>query len=170
MQEDSIAVEGRLALLEALEGEIRLTSGLGVLFSQAIAARLGLTPTELECLDQILLGEDVTAGALAKSTGLTTGAITGIVDRLERAGYARRERDPRDRRRVLVKVTPTARMRAMPFYRALQREMGRLLAEYRDDEIALLLGYFRRTRSVMQGEIAKLRSERPIPRPRPRRR
>ncbi len=78
----------------------RLTRDLStetILLHQAIADRLGLNPTDHKCLSLLLdAGEPITAGELAVRTGLTTGAITGIVDRLERARFVRRERDPND--------------------------------------------------------------------------
>ena len=77
-----------------------------VLYHEAIADRLGLSATEWKCLGLLRKSGPITAGRLAELTGLTTGAITGIVDRLERAGRARRASDPHDRRRVIIEVIP----------------------------------------------------------------
>src|SRR5918997_2875361 len=77
-----------------------------VLFNQAVADRLGMNPTDLQCLNMLLEAGPVAAGRLAEETGLTTGAVTGVIDRLERAGYAWRERDPKDKRRVAVHPPP----------------------------------------------------------------
>src|SRR5438132_5236412 len=74
------------------------------MFHQTVADRLGLNPTDHKCVDLLLLKGPMTAGELADSTGLTTGAITGAVDRLEKAGYVHRQPDPGDRRRVIVRV------------------------------------------------------------------
>jgi DNA-binding MarR family transcriptional regulator len=167
-QPESAEASDRKAAVAALDAAVRHATGLGVMFSQAVAARLRLSPTELECLDHILMGTSVTAGSLAEVTGLTSGAITGLIDRLEAAGYARRARDPADRRRVLVQATPAARMRAIPYYEGLQQRMERLVDGYSDAELALLLDYFRRAATVMQDEIARLEAERPLPRPTPR--
>ncbi|MBA2518706.1 MAG: MarR family transcriptional regulator, partial [Chloroflexia bacterium] len=65
-----------------------MVTGQSVLFSQAIADQVGLNPTDLEALEVLLRQGPLTAGKLAEITGLTTGAITGVVDRLERKGYA----------------------------------------------------------------------------------
>src|SRR5919109_4685045 len=92
---------GRAALLAALEREMRRMSGQSVLFSHAVAERVGMHPTDLECLGFLADEGPLPAGRLAELTGLTTGAVTRMVDRLERAGYVRREADPRDRRRVI---------------------------------------------------------------------
>src|SRR5580658_8782937 len=106
--------------MEALGAGLRELSGLGVLYSHAVAARLDLAPTDLECLGYLADGP-VTAGALAEATRLTTGAITGVIDRLERAGLAKRESDPTDRRRVLVRATPSSQARVAPLYAPMQR-------------------------------------------------
>ena len=108
------------------------------MFSETVAGRLGLSPTDLKCLDMVMLGERVTAGDLARATGLTTGAVTGIIDRLEKAGFARRERDPEDRRRVYVRGDPTAAHAAMPYYQSLSQSMGKMLCYERRGEIAFL--------------------------------
>lgn len=77
----------------------------------AIAAKLGLGPSDLRCLRLVRAADaPVRAGHLAEQTGLTTGAITGVLDRLEREGYVRREKDPGDRRQVLVHAAPQAQM------------------------------------------------------------
>ncbi len=149
----------RKALLETLDRQMRQASGLGVMFSQAVANRLGLTPTELESLDILATGDRITAGDLARATGLTTGAVTGLIDRLEQAGYARRERDPRDRRRVYVRLQPKAMKRAGPFYESLALSVAGMLTGYSDKEIALLVDYFTRARAVMAKEIEKLAGE-----------
>jgi DNA-binding MarR family transcriptional regulator len=146
----------RRELLESLDRELRQASGLGTVFSETVASRLGLSPTDLECLDMVMLGERVTAGDLAKATGLTTGAVTGIIDRLEKAGFARRERDPEDRRRVYVRGDPAAAHAAMPYYQSLSEAMAKMLERYSDEEIAFLVDYFARARQVMAGQLEKL--------------
>src|SRR5262245_65424320 len=74
-----------------------------VLFQQAIADRLGLNSTDLMCLSLLSDAEPLTAGQLAEATGLTTGSVTVMIERLETAGYVRREKDATDRRRVIVR-------------------------------------------------------------------
>ena len=74
-------------------------------FDALAAARLGIGPTDLRCLDLIQGRGGLTAGELATAAGLTTGAVTAVTDRLERAGLARRVRDASDRRKVNLKVT-----------------------------------------------------------------
>jgi DNA-binding MarR family transcriptional regulator len=134
----------REALLRALNHAMRESSGKGVIYSQAVATRLGINSTDLECLDFIVMRGPVAAGELAAATGLTTGAITGVIDRLERAGFARRERDAHDRRKVLVRALPAIERRAAPLFQPMERAAMAVLARYTDKELALLLDVFTR--------------------------
>src|SRR5262245_9770784 len=131
----------RAQLLAELNAALRDVSGLGVLFSQTVAARLGVNSTDLECLDIVVQQGSATAGAIASATGLTTGAITGVIDRLERAGFARREADPADRRRVIVRVPSEAMARMAPLFAPMERASMAALADYDDAQLALLLGF-----------------------------
>jgi DNA-binding MarR family transcriptional regulator len=143
-------------LIADLNRAAREASGLGNLFGNAVAARLGINPTDVECLGVIAAG-DVTAGDLARATGLTTGAITGVIDRLEKAGLARRERDRNDRRKVYVRMTPAGRTAGAAHYGCLGRAVDRLAGRYSAAEIALLTDYFDRSRAIMLREIERLR-------------
>ena len=98
--------KARAALLQELEEAMRRSSAQGVLFGQTVANVAGISGSDLECLDFLNLEGRVTAGRLAEVTGLTTGAITGVVDRLEKAGLVRRERDEADRRKVFIATVP----------------------------------------------------------------
>jgi DNA-binding MarR family transcriptional regulator len=148
---------GRAELAAALNVAIRDVSGLGVLYSQAVAARLGVNSTDLECLDHIARGP-VTAGALAQATGLTTGAITGVIDRLEHAGLARRKSDPADRRKVLVSPTSAVRRRVAPFFEPMERIASAALAGYSDAELALLLEFLERARDFSVAAMKELQA------------
>jgi DNA-binding MarR family transcriptional regulator len=144
------------ALIADLNRAAREASGLGNVFANAVAARLGVNPTDVECLGVISAAENVTAGDLARATGLTTGAITGIVDRLEKAGLARRARDADDRRKVYVRMTAAGRAKAAALYGSLGRAVDRLAAKYSAAEVALLTRYFDESRAIMLAQIAKL--------------
>jgi DNA-binding MarR family transcriptional regulator len=98
--------KARAALLTELEHAVRKSSALGVIFGQTVANKVGMSSSDLECLDFLNIESRVTAGRLAELTGLTTGAITGMVDRLEKAGWVRRERDDNDRRKVFIAIVP----------------------------------------------------------------
>jgi DNA-binding MarR family transcriptional regulator len=78
-------------VLGVLQEQLRRLTAQSVLFGDAVAKRAGLNGSDLECLDFVHLRKDATAGELARETGLTTGAITGVIDRLEKAGYVHRE-------------------------------------------------------------------------------
>lgn len=148
----------REELAVALNAAMRDASGQGVLYSQAVAQRLGINSTDLECLDLVVLRGPVTAGALAEATGLTTGAITGVIDRLERAGFACRERDPSDRRKVLVRALPVVEERIAPLFEPMQRAAMGTLSPYRDEDLALLLDFFIRAREASLAAMTELRA------------
>src|SRR5437764_14336088 len=84
--------------------ELRQLTSLGASFYRAAAARLGMTVTDMQVIDLLESTGPTTAGQLADLTGLTTGAITGMLNRLEETGLLRRERDPNDGRRVIVRL------------------------------------------------------------------
>lgn len=150
--------EKRTRLIETLNLASRQASGLGVLFGETVAAGLGINHTDLECLGMVLLQDGLTAGEIAKTSGLTSGAVTGIIDRLDRAGLARREPDPKDRRKVRVRPTPKGRAVETGPYQSFGKAMDRLTATYSDAEIALLIDYFSRTERVILAEMEKLKA------------
>lgn len=137
----------------------RIGSAQSVLLSQAAADRLGMASSDIECYDLLSLHGPMTAGRLAEITGLTTGAITGVVDRLERAGYARRARDAQDRRRVIVEPLLERRAEAAPIFGPLAQATLALLARYSDEEIALLLDFWQRANTMTQAQIDRIRLE-----------
>ena len=110
-------------LVEALISAFRASGNQDSAFENLAADRLGVNRTDLHCLNAIENANGLTAGELAEEAGLTSGAVTGVVDRLERAGFARRVPDPADRRRVKVEVTPE-------FYASAEQIWGPLAAEW----------------------------------------
>lgn len=146
---------GRAEVLQALQRELRTMSTRTVMLSQAVAGRLGLSPTDLETME-ILSAGPVTAGRLAELTGLTTGAITGVVDRLERAGYVRRERDTDDRRRVIVRLLPERARRLERMFEPVARAMADLHGRYSDAELTLFLDYVRRANAIGHEQTARI--------------
>jgi DNA-binding MarR family transcriptional regulator len=153
-------------LMAALNRAMRDASGQGVLYSQAVAARLGINSTDLECLDIIVMRGPVTAGELARATSLTTGAITGVIDRLDRAGFAKREHDATDRRKVLVRALPAVKRRIMPLFEPMERAAMSALSGYDDKELALLLNFFVRAHEAAVAAMAMLGAERAAPKKR----
>ena len=155
----------RQELIAALNQTMRDASGTGVLYSQAVAERLGINATDLECLDHIVTKGPLAAGALAEATGLTTGAITGVVDRLERAGFAKREHDTEDRRKVLVRALPAVMKRIMPLFSPMERHALAALQTLGDDELASFLETMERMNDVSRKALKELLE---IPKPRGR--
>jgi len=152
--------DGRAAAIRRIGDLGREESARSVMFLQAVAGRLGLSATELKCLDLAMRagpGEPLTAGRLARLTGLTTGAITGVVDRLEAGGFVRRERDPRDRRRVIVRLLPRREAELAPLFSSLGRAMAELCGRYRQKELALIEDFMARTIRVLHEETLRLR-------------
>lgn len=147
------------ALSARLDRAIRETSAQSALFSSAIAQRLGITINDIECLDIINLNGPMTAGKLAETTGLTTGAITGIVDRLSTVGLVMREPDPADRRRVIVRVKSEVPGRVSPFYRSIKRRLEKVCDEYSEKELLLLVQFYEKALGALREETIALRNE-----------
>src|SRR5882757_1080597 len=133
--------KARAALMQELENALRRSSAQGVIFGQTVANVAGISGSDLECLDFLNLEGRVTAGRLAEVTGLTTGAITGVVDRLEKAGFVRRERDETDRRKVFIATVPENVAKIGKFYEHMQRAMQKVCSTYSDAELRLLLRF-----------------------------
>src|SRR5258707_5633352 len=146
----------RAALMQELEHAIRRSSGVGAIFSHTVADRAGVSSSDLECLDFLNLEGRVTAGRLAEVTGLTTGAITGVVDRLEKAGFVRRERDESDRRKVFIAIVPENVAKIARFYTHMQRAMLKEWEAYSDAELRLLLRFMTQGYQTMLAAIEEL--------------
>lgn len=146
--------------MDALGGAACRLGTATVMFRQAVASRLGLSATDHKCLDVLAAAGAVSAGRLAQLTGLSTGAITGIIDRLERAGFARRKPDPDDRRRIIVHPDLQAiELGISPLFRSLAGAMAELNLSYDDSQRALILDYLTRCRDLLQQETACLKSD-----------
>ena len=119
MSKDS---EKRSELVAAMSQEFRHLATATILFHQAIADRLGMHLTDHKCGDILVQTGPITAGELAERTGLTTGAITGVIDRLEKAGYVRRVKDPDDRRRVIIEpLAERIKGQIVPLFQSIGR-------------------------------------------------
>jgi len=127
--------------MQELETAMRKSSAQGTIFAAAVAERAGISGSDMDCMDFLNLEGRMTAGRLAGLTGLTSGAITGVVDRLEKAGFVRRERDDSDRRKVFIAPVPERMMEIGHFYQLMQRAMEKQAAGYTDAELRLLLRY-----------------------------
>ncbi|BCJ68478.1 MarR family winged helix-turn-helix transcriptional regulator [Polymorphospora rubra] len=127
-----------------------------VLFHEAIARRLGLNAAEHKALGMIIRAGPLPTGALAPLLGVGASAVTGIVDRLERAGYVRREPDPADRRRILVAADPTRAPDLTDIFADLGREMGAFMSRYDEREMAAVVDYVTNTIRVLKTRTARL--------------
>ncbi|WP_299560948.1 MarR family transcriptional regulator [uncultured Mycolicibacterium sp.] len=130
----------RAEVLTRLTAELRMQALRSVMLHSAVAARLGITVTDFNCLNVLSLEGPQTAGRLAERTGLTRGgAVTAMIDRLEAAGYVRRRRDPADRRRVLVELEESATARIAPLFAEFGASVDEYLDGYPTDQLRLLL-------------------------------
>lgn len=133
--------KARAALLRELENAMRKATAQGTMFAKTVADRAGISSSDMDCMDFLNVEGRMTAGRLAELTGLTTGAITGVIDRLEKAGFVRRERDESDRRKVFIAPVAERMMEIGRFYALVQRAMHKQSDRYSDAELKLLSRY-----------------------------
>src|SRR5262245_59996472 len=138
----------RADLVRAILMAGRQSSAGAIMLHQAVADRLGLHPTDHKCADLLCHGGPMAAGDLAERTGLTTGAVTAVIDRLEAAGYVRREADPSDRRRVIVRVIPSRLRGVGRLFEPLAAAMAELFVRYTDRELATILDFMHHSSEI----------------------
>lgn len=161
------APKGRTADYKAVArigNAMRRMGAQSLIVSQTVAARFGLNTTDLECLDLIQLEGDVPAGRLSAVTGLTSGATTALIDRLERAGYVERIDDPADRRRVLVRIRKGAIGEIARTYIPMHKRLFALWSGYSDAELALVEDFLDRSLALSVECVAEMRAARQPPR------
>lgn len=147
-----------MPITQAVMGELRGLDSELDLMSQAIADRLGVNRTDARCLDLIHEVGSMTPSQLAERMGLTAGAITTVLDRLERGRWIVRGHDTVDRRRVLVRNNEAMGGIVHPLYRDLQSATRRALSAYSDAELQLILEFLRRTRSIVANHTRRVRT------------
>jgi DNA-binding MarR family transcriptional regulator len=145
----------REELIAAIVDEIRRNQRLTDMLDEGAADLMGINRTDARAIDVIHQHGRVTAGELARELRLSTGAVTAVVDRLERAGYARRVDDPDDRRRVLIEVTPAVTKGAEELYGSWEDNIP-LYAEYSDHDLETILRFQRLGREWLEGRLANL--------------
>jgi DNA-binding MarR family transcriptional regulator len=145
-------------LMAAVLRAVRKESSQAALFSAAVAERLGLAGTDVECLDVLRDEGRLTVGRLAELTGLTTGSATRMIDRLEQAGYVRRISDPTDRRRVLVEPVAGLDVKFGALHASIARAQTAVIAGYDDDQLRLLIDFLQRSGEVALAETIKMRA------------
>ena len=149
---------GNVAQTRQLLKAMRTLSTQQIMLHQAVADRLNLNITDYKCMDFIARFGPMTAGKLAELSGLTTGAITGAIDRLEKAGYARRVDNPRDRRSVIVELIwdETRRKQYEDTFLPLEREMKKMTASYTNKELALFTELICKEAKLLREETVRL--------------
>jgi DNA-binding MarR family transcriptional regulator len=155
---------------ETIDDELRRKVGMALRalgsdldrLDEAIADRFGLHRTDLRCLEIVARHGSISAGRLAAVAGLSTSAVTSVIDRMERAGRMRRVPDTADRRKVLVEVTELARREGRNAHAGLMEGTDRLLARYSHGELVLLDGFLAAVRElVISQAVAQSHADRP---------
>ena len=156
----STAPSSREQLIERLNRAIQRSGNITILFTNALASRVGLSATEFECLSLLKEGP-LPAGRLAELCGLTTGAVTGLIDRLEKAGLAQRSADPNDRRRVMVSKAYDAAFenRIIELYQPMGQVFHDLTDRYSMDDLAAVLDFTERSSSLVEEMIIQFHKE-----------
>jgi DNA-binding MarR family transcriptional regulator len=126
---------------------------------QAASELLGINRTDARCIDIVLQQRRITAGELARAAGLSPGAVTTALDRLERAGYARRVRDPEDRRRVLVEPTEEIAELAKIVYGPLRRSGSVLMQRFSDRELKAITEFFEGAAEIQLERALEVREQ-----------
>lgn len=151
--------ETRAKSLRELTRELRQFTGLAASYFRAAAARSGMTVTDMQVIDLLDVSGPLTAGQLADLTGLTTGAITGNLNRLEEAGLVRRERDPNDGRRVIVQLAQgnSDAHATQPILASLETAWDEMASRYTDEQVAFLLEFLAHGNSIAREKVVQLR-------------
>lgn len=151
---------GREELLAELARVGREHSDATVLFHAAVASRFGLNPTDYKTLGLLERLGPLSAGEIARHSGLATASVTNLIDRLERKGFVRRRADPKDRRRVVVEAVPERLADLANLYSSTRRSLARLLDRYSEQELAVIADFLGRNAERLRAELSKLDSGR----------
>lgn len=129
-----------------------------ILFHEAIAGRLSLNATDMKCLTFINSAKfPATAGDIAQFTRLTTGAVTGILNRLEKAKLISRKQDDQDKRKVILVPNETAFKKIRPLYQSLRQSIEKLVSSYSEEDLQVIADFLERSTTILELEAAKLR-------------
>lgn len=99
----------------------------------------------------------MTAGELGKKTGLSTGSVTALIDRLEKAGYVIREKDPNDRRRVIIVPLTESKKQVKQLFASLSESTANLCRQYTEEELTLIFDFLKKSSSIMEEELERLK-------------
>lgn len=153
-----VKAEDQTEVIHQLTAAMRRANALSVIESHEAASRIGIHQTDMECLDLLSMTGPLTAGRIASMTGLTTGAITGLVDRLEERGLVERVRDPADRRKVIVSpISDAIEQTVTKEYAPFTRDVAELLSKYSDRDLELMLEFVNAVCDITLTHIKRLR-------------
>lgn len=144
--------------LKGLVTSIHKETRAAMLFVQTISEITGIHATDIKCLDYLSEVRCATAGDLSKITGLTTGAITAVIDRLEKAGFVRREADAKDRRKILIRLIAGNPHNLALVRDLFEKQIPNLLSGYKTEELALIEAWNLKLATVFHSEIGKLQT------------
>jgi DNA-binding MarR family transcriptional regulator len=148
----------RSSIIKAFGDAVRAYQTVNDNFDQAVADHVGVNRTDARCLDLIDQAGGMTAGELARAAGLTTGAVTAVVDRLEAAGLARRVPDPGDRRRVRIEATEKLWEVSQPLIGPMVEESMAILDDYSDEELERFTEFLRRAIELQLRHVERVRA------------
>jgi len=151
----------RLTKIEELMREMRLMSSFDSLFSQAVAERVGMHQTDIETMDLLNTLGPMTAGELSDRTGLTSGATTRLIDRLERVGYVRRSADETDRRCVIIEPVHENLAKLGALFQPMADGMAALWSKLDDDKLDVIIEFVRQNNAVVAEINARMRAQEP---------
>jgi len=154
-------MKSKKELVDELNQSFQRAGTLNVLHTNAIASEIGLSATEFEAVDIISHHQPINAGQLALRCGLTTGAITGIVDRLERAGVVSREVDVKDRRRVLLKPIDDKEKseKICQLYLPMRDAFEKVMQQYTPEQVELLVDVHNKLNDATEALIMSMRKK-----------
>jgi DNA-binding MarR family transcriptional regulator len=142
-------------LIRSFIAAVRSSQTATALLDAAIADYVGIHDTDFRCVDILDQEGPMTAGRLAERARLSPGAMTSLMDRLERKGLAQRRRDSEDRRRVLVEVTPKLREMSAQLY-GTPAEAADGLAAYTDEQLEFLIAFMRANTAFQEERMRRL--------------
>ncbi len=138
---------------------VRKLTRSSLMLQYAVAEKMKLNATDAECIDFLMEMGPSTAGDLAKMTRLTTGAITNVIDRLEKAGFVKRESDPEDRRKVVIRFIPKKHEKTKHYYDAMAADVYELFSGYSESKLMTLLQHSDSLREIFQNHSEKIFKE-----------
>jgi MarR family transcriptional regulator, organic hydroperoxide resistance regulator len=153
----ALSTENRLALHAAFVTQIRHFIAGTILFNQSVADRVGLSLTDMQCINLLELLGPSTPGKLAASTGLTTGGVTVMLDRLEKAGLVKRQPNPKDRRSILVKVNAKKLQKVNSFYSGINQRLETFLSGRSEAEIQSVITFLSSMNAIRAERSSELK-------------